>query len=75
MKKNGVETQFEKDIYRGCNATLTVGKRGFNAETYRVKLSMIKAELDKMPEANDVKRYFEHIGKCLEFVDKTLDTP
>ena len=26
MKKNGVGTQFEKDIDRGCNATLTDGK-------------------------------------------------
>ena len=43
MKKNGVGTQFEKDIYRGCNATLTDGKKTIkltqNFETARNELA------------------------------------
>ena len=53
---------------------MVVANGGFNADIYRAKLDMVKAELAKMPENKDAKRYFEHIGKCLEFVDKTLDT-
>lgn len=53
---------------------MVVGKGSFDTETYRTKLNMVNAELNKMPEAEDAKRYFAHIGKCLEFVDKTLDT-
>ena len=43
MKKNGVGTQFEKDIDRGCNATLTDGKTTIkltqNFETARNELA------------------------------------
>ena len=43
MKKNGVGTQFEKDISRGCNATLTDGKTTIkltqNFETARNELA------------------------------------
>ena len=62
MKKNGVGTQFEKDIYRGCNATLTDGKTTIkltqNFETARDELAQFvtgdpKATYDGLAKPED----------------------
>ena len=56
MKKNGVGTQFEKDIDRGCNATLTDGKRTIkltqNFETARNELAQFVTGDDKATYGN-----------------------
>ena len=56
MKKNGVGTQFEKDIDRGCNATLTDGKRTIkltqNFETARDELAQFVTGDDKATYGN-----------------------
>ena len=62
MKKNGVGTQFEKDIDRGCNATLTDGKTTIkltqNFETARNELAQFvtgdpKATYDTLKNDED----------------------
>ena len=68
MKKNGVGTQFEKDIDRGCNATLTDGKTTIKLtqhfETARNELAQFvtgdpKATYDTLK--NDVDRAKVHM--------------
>jgi len=63
---------------RRINAIITratiVGRGDFNVDTYKVKLNIVNDELAKIPDCKDAKAYFKHIGKCLDFIDKTLDT-
>jgi len=59
------------------NRATVVSRGEYNVATYRVKLDRVKGEIARFAPGKTttdaVKSYFEHVGKCIEFLDKDLE--
>ena len=67
----------QRRISRIIAQATVVGRGDYNSETYRAKLDVVKAELGKLDPKNGTtsraKLYFEHVEKCIDFLDNDYD--
>ena len=67
----------QRRISQIINQATVVGRGDYNAETYKTKLNVIKAEIAKLnPDVgstSSVKAYFEHVEKCIDFLENDFE--